>query len=111
MAHICCDTSFLFSLYGNDDFSKHAVAFSNHLRQPITVSVFNDFEFENSVRLSVFWKITDSITANAMFANYATDKSQGKIVLVTCDLPEVLVQAKGLSMAYSQGGGHRAYDI
>jgi len=112
MAVICCDTSFLFSLYGNDDdFSSQAVMFSDHLRHPISVSLFNDFEFENSVRLSVFRKMTDPNTATTMLANYATDKRLGKIDLVICDLSEVLAQAKGLSLAHSQAGGHRAYDI
>jgi predicted nucleic acid-binding protein len=111
MAIVCCDTSFLFSLYSRDSLTQRAVALARQLRQPVVVSILNEFELENSIRLSIFRKTIHSVEAAAMFADYAADKSLGKVVLVTCDLPDVLTQAKGLSVAHSQGGGHRAYDI
>jgi predicted nucleic acid-binding protein len=111
MAQICCDTSFLFSLYGLDSKTRQAVAFLGQLRQPVALSILNEFELENSIRLSIFGRKIDSTMGAAMLVDYAVDKRQGKVVLVDCDLSEVLAQAKGLSLAHSQSGGHRAYDI
>jgi len=111
MAQICCDTSFLFSLYGRDSKTRQAVAFLGQLRQPVAISILNEFELENSIRLSIFSRKIDSTMGAAMLVDYAADKRQGKAVLVDCDFSEVLAQAKGLSLTHSQSGGHRAYDI
>ncbi len=111
MALVCCDTSFLYSLYGTDANSIQAVTLAKTLSLPVTLSIFNEFEFENAVRTSVFRRINSSFTAATMLANYATDKRLGKLDLVNCDLTEVLKQAGGLSTAHSSSGGHRAYDI
>jgi predicted nucleic acid-binding protein len=55
--------------------------------------------------------VNSPLMAATIISNYATDKRLGKIDMVNCDLPEVLKQARGLSVAYSESGGHRAYDI
>jgi len=111
MSLVCCDTSFLYSLYSRDSLTQQAVALSMQLRQPLTVSILNEFELENAIRVSIFRKTIDSIVAAGMFADYTTDKRLGKIDLNICDLSEILAQAKGLSRAHTEGGGHRAYDI
>ena len=111
MAQICCDTSFLFSLYGRDSRTPEAVAYLGQSRQPVAISILNEFELENSIRLSIVSRRIDFRMAAGMFADYAADKEQGKVVLVDCDLSEVMAQAKGLSLAHSQRGVHRAYDI
>jgi predicted nucleic acid-binding protein len=111
MALICCDTSFLFALYGKDSLSRLAMTEARGLQEAISVSILNEFELENAIHLSFFRKAIDSSVATAIFANYAADKSRGKVVLVNCDLMEVLAEAKRLSLAHSQSGGHRAFDI
>jgi len=111
MAVVCCDTSFLFSLYGSDFFSGQALALASQMSEPVAISVLNEFELENSIRLAIFRQNIDSAVGAAMFADYAADKSRGKVVLVNCDLMEVLAEAKRLSLAHSQSGGHRASDI
>ena len=111
MAAVCCDTSFLLSLYGKDASSAQALTLAVRMKLPITISIINEFEFENAVRLSVFRGRIDAASADAILASYATDKGSGRLDLVSNDLLEVLTQAKGLSSAYTQNGGHRPYDI
>lgn len=111
MAVVCCDTSFLFALYGIDSLTEQAVAQVRHLPQSISVSILNEFELENAIRFSVFRRTIDLSMATAMLADYARDLSIGKLSLVTCNLSDVLVEAKRLSIAHSQNGGHRAFDI
>jgi len=111
MAVFCCDTSFLFAFYGIDSLTEQAVAEVRHLPQPISISILNEFELENAIRFSVFRRVIDSSMATAMLADYAMDMRLGKLSLTTCNLASVLAEAKRLSLAYSQSGGHRAYDI
>jgi len=111
MAVVCCDTSFLFALYGIDSLTERAVAQVRHLPQSISVSILNEFELENAIRFSVFRRAIDSSMAIAMLADYARDMSIGRLSLVTCNLASVLAEAKRLSIAHSQNGGHRAFDI
>ena len=54
---ICCDTSFLFSVYGNDGNTEIAHAFLKNIRAPISVSLFNGFELANAFRLADFRRL------------------------------------------------------
>ena len=40
---ICGDTSFFFSLYGNDANSRRAVKWAAQCRQPVSLSAFNTY--------------------------------------------------------------------
>ena len=111
MAVVCCDTSFLFAFYGIDSLTGQAVAEVRHLSQSISVSILNEFELENAIRFSVFRRAIDSSMATAMLADYERDMRLGKLSLATCNLSAVLAEAKRLSIAHSQSGGHRAFDI
>jgi predicted nucleic acid-binding protein len=111
MAVICCDTSFLFSLYGRDSLTGTAVSEAGHLKDAISISVLNELEWENAIRLSLFRNTLDSILANGMLADYVADLNLGKLSQAACDLSAVIAGAKRISLAYSQHGGHRTFDI
>lgn len=51
---VCCDTSFLFSLYGRDAHAAQALAESVRLGQPITLTTLIEYELLNAVRLAGF---------------------------------------------------------
>jgi predicted nucleic acid-binding protein len=111
MALISCDTSFLFSAYGSDGFTPQAIVEMRRLRQPLSFSLLNEFEFENSVRLAVFRKVMPPADANIILADFAADANAGKIVLAMCDLSVVVKEAKNLAVAHTLTGGYRSFDL
>jgi len=111
MALVCCDTSFLFALYGSDSLTRQAISVASGLQESISVSILNEFELENSIRLSVFRKVLVSADAAIMSADYERDMRLGKLSLATCNLASVLTEAKRLSIAHTQSEGQRAFDI
>jgi predicted nucleic acid-binding protein len=111
MRAIGCDTSFLFSLYARDVHSHKAERAVKKLAQALTLSIFNEFEFQNALRLSVFRKLLSPADAGAILADFTADVDAGAYVVANCNLTEVLTEAKRLSATYAQRGGHRAFDI
>lgn len=108
---ICCDTSFLFSVYGKDRFTPQAVAELRGLGSVLSVSFLNDFELENSVRLAVFRRLRSATQANIILTEYAEDVSAGRLVLAPCNLAIVVAEAKRLAVTHTLTGGHRSFDI
>ncbi len=53
---ICADTSFLFSLYGNDANTPRAVAWMKTCRTALTLSAMNEYELGNALRFAEFRK-------------------------------------------------------
>ena len=108
---VTADTSFLFSLYGQDANTPRARRLAISSQEPITISVFNDFELGNAVRLSVFRKLIPPEMGFAMLADFEADKDGGRIVMASCNLADVLTEARRLSFSYTLNEGHRAFDI
>jgi hypothetical protein len=52
----CADTSFLFSLYGNDGNTPHAVAWLKSHRMALTPTTLNEYELGNALRFAEFSK-------------------------------------------------------
>ena len=111
MAAVCCDTSFLISLYSNDVHSAQARFCAGGLAQPISVTEFNEFELMNAVRLLVFRRLKDAAAAALILSDFAKDLSSGKLVLAPCAFAAVFVEAKKISSLWTLTGGHRAPDI
>ena len=111
MGAVGCDTSFLFSLYARDAHTDKAKSAVKKLRQALTLSVFNEFEFQNALRLSVFRKLFSPAEAAIILADFEADLTSGALLIANCNLAEVMTEAKRLSAAYVPSGGHRAFDI
>lgn len=107
----CCDTSFLFSLYGNDANTPAALAETARLRQALTLSALNQFELENALRFAEFRRALPPGKAAAYLADFEADKAAGRVVLVRCSLAPVLGLARRLSARHTLSGGHRAFDV
>lgn len=111
MATAVADTSFLFSLFGNDG---HTATAQNWVRQrqvPIAVSVLNRYEFENAIRFAAFRKAIAQADALASLAAFESDSKNGLLQLASSDLTAVVAEASRLSELHTLSGGHRSFDI
>jgi predicted nucleic acid-binding protein len=108
---ISCDTSFLFSVYGNDANTSRAHEHLKKARASIVVSAYNGFELENALRLAEFRKLITSGDGERLIEQYRQDIDDGRIVEYPCNLAETLKKAHQLSASHTVERGHRGFDI
>ena len=108
---ICADTSFLFSLYGNDVNTPPALAWSEVNSEAICISSLNRFELINALRFAECRKTIATGNAGLFASQFETDILGGRLVERVCNLAEVLAEATRLSAAHTLTGGHRGFDI
>jgi len=108
---IACDTSFLFSLYGNDAHSHKAVAWSAQNTSAIYLNSLTHYELGNALRFSEFRRAIQPGSAALYWADFETAISQGRLILATSNLADVVDEARRISAAFTLAGGHRAFDI
>lgn len=105
------DTSFLFSLYGNDVNSARAAAFIRRWRSPLFLTVLSEYELGNALRYAEFRKALAPGEAALFWAQYEADRVSGRIRIHVCNLAEAVDVAKRLSATHTLRGGHRGFDI
>ncbi|KAB2640507.1 MAG: type II toxin-antitoxin system VapC family toxin [Verrucomicrobia bacterium] len=105
------DTSFLFSLYGNDSNTPHAAAWCQRAARSIVISQLNRFELINSLRFAEFRQTLKSGEAAALMQLFHQAITAGRLIEATCNLADVLTEATRLSAAHTLSGGHRGFDI
>ena len=108
---ICCDTSFLFSVYGNDANTPRAHQYLKNVGAPISVSALNGFELANAFRLAEFREVISPGNGERFLGQYRQDLSDGRIIKHPCNLAEILKKAHQLSANHTLRGGHRGFDI
>ncbi len=108
---IACDTSFLFSLYGNDAHSGKAVAWISQNSSPLVLSSLNPFEFGNAVRFSECRKVIPAGSSARYLADFQAAIDHGRLVVRSCNLADVIDEATRLSMIHTLTRGHRGLDI
>lgn len=108
---ICCDTSFLFSVYGNDANTSQAHEHLKKAHSSIAVSAFNGFELSNAFRLAEFRKLIAAGDAERFIGQYRQDVSDERIIECPCNLAEILKKAHQISATHASNGGHRGFDI
>jgi predicted nucleic acid-binding protein len=108
---ISADTSFLFSLYGNDSHTPLAVTWSRANKRAIRISCLNHFELANSLRFAEFRKAVPSGQAIRLLSLFMIDLEAGRLIETTCNLADILSEATRLSTAHTITGGHRGFDI
>ncbi len=108
---ICADTSFLFSLYGNDGNAPRAVAWMKTCRTTLTLSTLNEYELGNALRFAEFRKGIGPGEAAFFWAQFEADRAAARLRVQVCNLADVVDEAKRLSSTYSLTGGHRGFDI
>lgn len=108
---VCADTSFLFSLYGNDVHTPRVVRWLSAMKRPILITSFNEFELGNALRFAEFRKVIPPGASSLCQSQFDTDRRAGRLQLQLCNLADVLEEAKRLSALYSLKQGHRSFDI
>ncbi len=105
------DTSFLFSLYGNDAHTSRAVRFMKMRESPLTLTVLSEYELGNALRFAEFRKGIAPGDAALFCAQFEADRSSGRLRIQICNLADVVEEAKRLSATHTLKGGHRGFDI
>lgn len=108
---IATDTSFLFSLFGNDAHTAAAQSWARGTKQPIAVTALNRYEFANAIRFATFRKVISRSDGLASLAAFEADLKHGILQLTRCDLAAVVAEADHLSALHTVAGGHRSFDI
>lgn len=105
------DTSFLFSLYGNDAHTPRAVSFMKGRKSPLTLTVLGEYELGNALRFAEFRKVIAPGEAATFCAQFEADRASGRLQLQICNLAAVIQEAKRISAMHTLKGGHRGLDI
>ncbi len=108
---ISSDTSFLFSLYGNDSHTLTATAWLKTITAPIYLSTFNDFELRNALRFAEFSRRLEPGAASDHLVLFEKAITLGRVILSPLRPTEILAEASRLSAAHTLTGGHRGFDI
>ncbi len=111
MATTVADTSFLFSLYGNDAHTAGAQNWVRQSRLPLSVSVLGRYELQNAIRFAAFRQAISSTDALASLAAFESDLRDGHLHLAHCDLAAVVTEAARLSERHTLSSGHRSFDV
>jgi predicted nucleic acid-binding protein len=106
----CADTSFLFSLYGNDVHSPRALAWMKTQRTALTLTVLNEYELGNALRFAEFRRGFALGEAARFWAQFEADRAKGRIRIQVCNLADAVDEAKRLSATHTLAGGHRGFD-
>jgi len=108
---VCGDTSFFFSLYGNDANSKRAVKWAAACRSSLTTSPYNIYELANALRFAEFRKAIRPGEAAMSWAQFEAAVQCGRLLKPVCNLADVLDEATRLSSTHTLAGGHRGFDV
>ena len=108
---LCADTSFLFSLYGNDAHTGDALALLGHTGQPLLLSLLNEFELSNALRFAESRGLLPAGSAARHLEALAEDNAAGRWRLSEIPLPEIVAEAGRLSATHTVAGAHRSFDI
>ena len=108
---ICGDTSFFFSLYGNDASSSRAVNWVSTCQLPITLSPYNPYELGNALRFAEFRQVIKPGESAMYWSQFESTIQRGRLFRQVCNLADVLDEATRLSSTHTLTGGHRGFDV
>jgi len=104
---VCADTSFLFSLFGNDVHSQRALDWIQANPRPLSISALTEFELANAFRFAESCQRLPAGQAAKYWAFYVADRGSGRVRVEVCNLADIL----RLSSIHTLTGGHRSFDI
>jgi len=105
------DTSFLFSIYGNDVHTAKALEWLQETDCVLLISDLADYELGNALRFAEFSKRLRPGDAAVFQSQYEADRQAGRVGLQICNLATLVAEARRLSATYTLREGNRAFDI
>jgi len=108
---LCADTSFLFSLYGNDSHTEEALSLLEKTAQPLLLSELNSYELGNAFRFAECRGLIPKDQAAKRRGALTLDYKAKRCLPSHISLSEIIQEAELLSQEYTLEGGHRAFDI
>ena len=105
------DTSFLFSLYGNDEHTSRALSWMKAKRKALTLTPLSEYELSNALRFAEYRKGIAPGEATLFWSQFEADRARGRLAIKICNLAEVVEEAKRISAMHTLTGGHRGFDI
>ena len=105
------DTSFLFSLYGNDAHSPQARSIGDALHAPLAFTPLHRHELRNAFRLAVFRHVLTRERCRAVLAELEVDMQTGALAETPVAWAEVYAEAEALSAAHTETLGTRGFDV
>ena len=108
---VYADTSFVFSLYGQDANTAMVVGLAGQLDCPFLYTPLHRHELRNAVRLSLFRGDIDEAQASRMLADIETDVTNGVLRGAVVRWDEVFKRGEMLSAEHTATVGARALDV
>jgi len=111
------DTSFLLSLYTPRPSSAIAGEIFAAIEDPITVTNFLLYEFENAARQAAWLHSRDkhkgfpTLVAQTAIACLEADIDEGSVEIAPCDFESVIETARRISNSRTWREGYRAFDL
>jgi predicted nucleic acid-binding protein len=105
------DTSFLVSLYVDEEDTKVAEAFAETLGEPLLFTPFHRLEFRTALRVRVFRKNLSLDNLNMAFRDNEEDLAQGILQHTPLVWADTLREAERLGEAYLTETGVRSGDL
>lgn len=111
------DTSFLCSVYREQDHSDLATEYRRSMTEPLHFAQLLEFEFLQAIELQVFLFAQDRKRgysrreADLILADWDQDVAAGHAQFIPCDTAEVIRYAQKLSRSHTADGGHRSLDL
>lgn len=105
------DTSFLFSLYGNDSNSGRATRWAKTATTPINLTELGLFELENALRFSASRGFIPESRCEESLGLISDALEAGRLQIVVCNLANIVERARKISRKQTLEGGHRSFDI
>jgi len=111
------DTSFLCSIYREQEHSPLADEYRESMREPIHFTRLLEFEFLQSIELQVWLHAADHTKgfprrqADQMIADWQADVAAGLNRVTPCDMDAVLRLAATYSIQRTAKSGHRTLDV
>jgi len=108
---VCADTSFLFSIYNNNEHTTRAIRLLRALGKPISISVVGELELSSALRFSEFTGEIPKGSAKVFLERFQSDLINGQIERDAVDLNAVFAKANEISERYVIQMGVRSYDM
>ncbi len=108
---VYADTSFLLSLYLEDDHSPKATALMQSLKGPLPLTPLHRLELRNAIRLAVFRGQVSRLQRDGALQNVEEDLEDGILLQTSMDWTHVLREAERLGAGHTESLGNRSLDI